>query len=364
MKVIRRKFMKKNIFVLCGGKSVEHDISLKSTKAIMNSINRDKYNVFATYIDENGVWNDLGEILNPIEKPEDLKVKSNLSIPESISIFLDKIKSIENPMVFPALHGRHGEDGTIQGMLEILNLPYVGNGVISSALAMDKAVAKDLFKIHGIAQVKHVNISKYDFNKNPDEVYRLIEEKLKYPLYIKPSNSGSSVGISCVKDKLELKEGIDFAFKFDTKVVVEEEIIAREMQVSVVGNDKPIASVPGEFIMERSFFDYNAKYIDGKLIPVVPANLTAETTSRVRKLAEDAYSVLGCYGLARVDIFVDDKDNLFVNEINTMPGFTEVSMTPVLWKATDNTSYTELVEKLIALGEEKFIEKNSIQNKR
>lgn len=357
--------MKKNIYVLCGGKSVEHEVSLKSASAIINAIDREKYNVYPIYITYDGVWCNSGICEEKIENPEELKKTCAGNICSSIGDFLTKeFKSNDENIVFPALHGPNGEDGTIQGLLEILNIPYVGNEVLSSSLAMDKAMTKDLLEKNNIPQVNHLSFRHFPWKSNKDSVMEKIEAELKYPLYIKPSRGGSSVGINRAEDKIQLEKSIDEAFLYDSKIVVEEEALAREMQISVVGNENPKASLPGEFIMERAFFDYNAKYVDGKLIPVIPANLTEEVTELVRETAVKVFKALGCNGLARVDIFVTGDNRIFVNEVNTMPGFTPLSMTPVLWGATDGTTYSELVEILINLGFERYREKSAILNRR
>lgn len=355
--------MKKNIYVLCGGKSVEHEVSLKSSSAIINSIDRKKYDVYPIYITYDGVWCNLGLWEKKIENPEELKKYCDTDICDSVGSFLTNDLK-ENSIVFPALHGPNGEDGTIQGMLEILNIPYVGNEVLSSALAMDKSLTKDVLDKHNIPQVKHISFSEYDWKLDKEDVIKKIESDLKYPVYIKPSRGGSSVGISRVENIGELEKAIFEAFLYDRKIVIEEETVAREMQISVVGNDDPKASLPGEFIMDRPFFDYNAKYIDNKVVPVIPAKLTDEVTELVRQAAVKTFKVLDCNGLARVDIFVTDENEIFVNEVNTMPGFTPLSMTPALWKATNGTSYGELVEILIELGFDRYKEKSMILNRR
>lgn len=355
--------MKKNIYVLCGGKSVEHEVSLKSSSAIINAIDRSKYHVYPIYITHDGVWCNLGPWEEKIEDPEELKSTCNEDVCNSIGVFLEN-ELKENSIVFPALHGPNGEDGTIQGMLEILNIPYVGNGVLSSALCMDKALTKDILTKNNIPQVRHLTFREYLWTEDKAGVLDQIEKDLEFPLYVKPARGGSSVGINRSENRSDLEKAILEAFLYDNKIVVEEEAIAREMQISVVGNKDPKVSVPGEFIMERAFFDYEAKYIDGKLIPVIPAKLTDETTERVRDLAVKTFKALDCNGLARVDIFVTDEDEIFVNEINTMPGFTALSMTPVLWGATDGTSYGELVEILIQLGFDRYDEKSKIVNRR
>lgn len=357
--------MKINIYVLCGGKSVEHEVSLKSASAIMNAIDREKYNVYPIYITNEGAWCNLGLLTERINSPDELRRTSSSSVALSIGEFLTSVlKDNEKSLVIPALHGPNGEDGTIQGFLELLDLPYIGNEVLSSAVAMDKAMTKDLFAKYNIPQVKYLSFRLHKWKENEEDLYDEVESEIGYPCYIKPSNGGSSVGISRAKNREELKESFKEAFLYDRKIVIEEEIIAREMQISVVGNNNPKASVPGEFIMERPFFDYNAKYIDGKLIPVVPARLEPEVSDKVRELAVKAFKILNCHGLARVDIFVTDNNEIFVNEVNTMPGFTAVSMTPVLWRATDGTTYEGLIEILIQLALERYNQKKAIVNTR
>jgi D-alanine-D-alanine ligase len=353
--------MKTNVYVLCGGKSVEHEISLKSASAILNALDKDKYNVYPVFITKEGVWCNLGLLKKEIEDVKELEVLSSATVANSIGEFLAKdFKEEERNIIFPALHGTNGEDGTIQGLLELINVPYVGNEVLSSAAGMDKVVMKDLFTRYNIPQTKYTSVKLHAWKEDEENVYKDVEIELNYPLYIKPANSGSSVGISIAKNRQELKTAFEQAFLYDTKIVVEEEVIGREMQISVIGNNHPKASIPGEFILEKPFFDYNAKYIDGKLIPVVPARLEPEVSKKVRETAVQVFKALNCYGLARVDIFVTDDNEILVNELNTMPGFTPVSFTPVLWKATDGTTYAGLVEKLIALAFERYEEKKSI----
>ena len=266
--------------------------------------------------------------------------------------------------MFPALHGINGEDGTIQGILELLNVPYVGDGVLASSVAMDKVVARDLFAQYDIPQTKYISFRSHQWEENSEKIYDEVEEKISYPCYVKPANSGSSVGINKASNREELKKSIKEAFLYDLKIIVEKEIVGREMQTSVIGNNDPKASVSGEFIMERAFFDYEAKYIDGSITPVVPARLEPEVANRVRELAVESFKVLNCQGLARVDIFVTDDNEVLVNEINTMPGFTPLSMTPVLWGATNGTSYSGVVEWLIDLAFERYNEKKSISSRR
>lgn len=357
--------MKKNVYVLFGGKSAEHEVSLKTASAILNALDKEKYNVYPVFITKEGVWCSLGLLKEEVKSVEEIQVESKDSIANSIGKFLTEVlEEGENSIVFPALHGTNGEDGTIQGLLELLDIAYVGNEVLSSAVGMDKVVMKDLFVKHNLPVTKYTSMLLHIWKEDKEKAYREVEEKLTYPYYIKPANLGSSVGISRAENRDELEEAVIEAFKYDTKIIIEEEVVAREMQVSVVGNNYPKASVPGEFIMEKPFFDYNAKYIDGKIIPVIPARLEPDVSQRVRNLAEEAFKVINCYGLARVDIFVTDDNEIFVNEINTMPGFTALSMSPALWKATDGTTYSELIEKLIELGFERYKQKKQIRRTR
>ena len=353
--------MKTNVYVLYGGESAEHEVSLKSASAILNALDKEKYNVYPIFITKKGVWCNLGLLDREIKSVDELQVESNEPISTSIGRFLTEVlNEEERNIVFPALHGTFGEDGTIQGLLESINIPYVGNEVLSSALGMDKIAMKDVFVKHNLPVTKYAQVKIHEWKLDEDKVLKEVEERLKYPYYVKPANLGSSVGINRAENCEELRKAIIEAFKYDTKIVIEEEIVGREMQISVVGNDDPKASVAGEFIMEKPFFDYNAKYIDGKIIPVIPARLKPEVSDMVRKLAVDAFKALDCHGLARVDIFVTDDDRIFINEINTMPGFTPVSMTPVLWKATDGTTYSELIEKLLELGFERYEQKKNL----
>lgn len=357
--------MKTNIYVLCGGRSVEHEVSLKSASAILNALDREKYNVYPIFITKEGIWCNLGLLEHKIEDVKQLQRTSTNTISNSIGEFLtNQFKQDERNIIFPALHGKNGEDGTIQGLLELIDVPYVGNEVLSSAVGMDKVVMKDIFKKYSIPQVKYTHIKRNIWEENEELAYEQIEKEIGYPCYVKPANSGSSVGINKADNRVQVIKAVEEAFLYDVKIIVEQEITAREMQLSVVGNEHPKSSVAGEFILERPFFDYNAKYIDGTLIPVVPARLKPEVSDKVREMAVKAFKVLNCYGLARVDIFVNDNDEIYVNEVNTMPGFTSVSMTPVLWGATDGTTYAELVERLIDLAFNRYDQKKSILNSR
>jgi D-alanine-D-alanine ligase len=264
------------------------------------------------------------------------------------------------------LHGTFGEDGTIQGLLELADMPYVGAGVLGSAAGMDKDVMKSLFRAVGLPMVRHVTVLRSDWDASPKKVQKLVEDKLKYPVFVKPANLGSSVGISKAHDRKELGPAIDEAAKFDRKIVIEEGVggkknKAREIECSVLGNDKPQASVPGEIVPIKEFYDYNAKYLDEGSELIIPAKLSKSETKSVQQLAVKAFQAVDCSGLARVDFLMEPKSRkIYLNEINTMPGFTSISMYPKLWAAS-GVGYSELIEKLIRLGIERHEDKKKNQ---
>ena len=278
-------------------------------------------------------------------------------------------RAINVDVIFPVLHGTFGEDGTIQGLLELADIPYVGAGVLGSAAGMDKDIMKALFRAAGLAIVKHVTVLRSEWQANPLKVQKLIENKLKYPLFIKPANLGSSVGISKAHDHKELGPAIDEAAKFDRKIVIEQGVggrtqKAREIECSVLGNDQPQASVPGEIVPSTEFYDYNAKYLDEGSQLIIPAKLSKAQTKEVQRLAIGAFKAVDCSGLARVDFLMDPKSQkIYLNEINTMPGFTAISMYPKLWAAS-GVPYPDLIERLIQLGLERYGEKQKNQYSR
>jgi len=354
--------MKTTVYVLCGGRTVEHDVSLISATGIINSLSRENYTVIPIYINQAGCFFSHGPVFEKIENPQDLKIRweGEDEKDETGKILQIMLAQTGPKVVFPALHGTFGEDGTVQGLLDMLNIAYVGNGVMSSAIAMDKGVTKDLFHLHGIPQSRYQVFTKSDWQNRQLSVITNISKAFDYPLFVKPARGGSSVGISQANDLKAFQQAVDKALEFDDKIVVEETLVGREMQISVVGNQQPEASVVGEFIQERAFMDYAAKYLDGKLIQVIPANLTGKTAQAMRKTAVDAFQVLNCQGLARVDFFVCQGERFYVNEVNTMPGFTMKSMTPVLWERTDGTTYSQLVDRLIQLAIERHEERNKL----
>jgi D-alanine-D-alanine ligase len=277
--------------------------------------------------------------------------------------------AINVDVIFPVLHGTFGEDGTIQGLLELADIPYVGAGVLGSAAGMDKDIMKSLFRAAGLAIVKHVTALRSEWESAPKKVQKMVESKLKYPVFVKPANLGSSVGISKARDRKELGPAIDEAAKFDRKIVIEEGVggkknKAREIECSVLGNDKPEASVPGEIVPSAEFYDYSAKYLDEGSQLIIPAKLTKAETKTVQELAIAGFRAVDCSGLARVDFLMDPKSRkIYLNEINTMPGFTSISMYPKLWAAS-GVGYSELISRLIQLGLDRHAEKKRNQYSR
>jgi D-alanine-D-alanine ligase len=278
-------------------------------------------------------------------------------------------RAINVDVIFPVLHGTFGEDGTIQGLLELADMPYVGAGVLGSAAGMDKDIMKALFRAAGLPIVKHVTFLRSDWEANPNKIQKLVESKLKYPVFVKPANLGSSVGISKARDSKELGPAIEEAAKFDRKIVIEQGVggrkqKAREIECSVLGNDKPEASLPGEIVPSTEFYDYKAKYLDEGSQLIIPAKLSKAETKEVQRLAIGAFEAVDCSGLARVDFLIEPKSGkLYLNEINTMPGFTAISMYPKLWAAS-GVSYSDLIGRLIHLGLERYEEKKKNQYSR
>jgi D-alanine-D-alanine ligase len=277
-------------------------------------------------------------------------------------------RAINVDVIFPVLHGTFGEDGTIQGLLELADIPYVGAGVLGSAAGMDKDIMKSLFIAAGIPIVKHVTTLRSAWDKDPKKVERLVG-KLQYPVFVKPANLGSSVGISKAHNRKELGPAIEEAARFDRKIVIEQGVggkkeKAREIECSVLGNDDPIASIPGEIVPIKEFYDYNAKYLDEGSRLIIPAKLTKAQAKKVQELAVQAFKAVDCSGLARVDFLMDPKTSkIYLNEINTMPGFTAISMYPKLWAAS-GLAYSDLIDRLIQLGIERHEDKKKNQYSR
>jgi len=386
--------MKKlRVGILFGGRSGEHEISLLSAASVFEAIDKNKYEVVPIGITKDGRWlaaSDAERLLEgkPLEPERQLRAGDPETTPgaavlengESVIIppepqapairpFQSEAgarrttdRGIHVDIIFPVLHGTFGEDGTIQGLLELADIAYVGAGVLGSAAGMDKDVMKSLFRAAGLPMVKHVSVLRSDWEKGPRKISKLVESRLKYPVFVKPANLGSSVGISKVHDRPGLAPAIREAAKFDRKMVVEEGVggkrnKAREIEVSVLGNDQPQASIPGEIVPCGEFYDYSAKYLDEGSELVIPARLTRAETRKIQELAISGFRAVDGSGLARVDFLMDPGSRkIYINEINTMPGFTSISMYPKLWAAS-GVSYSELIDRLIQLGLERYREK-------
>jgi len=327
--------MKKiRVGLISGGRSGEHEVSLRSAESILKAIDRSKYDVIPITISHEGRW-------------------------EPFTISPDPLAQRQIDVVFPILHGTYGEDGTVQGLFELANIPYVGAGVLGSAAGMDKDVMKRLFRDAGLPIVDYWVLPKRDV----DSFLRADIQSLSYPVFVKPANLGSSVGITKVHAAEELPAALATAAEYDRKIVVEKGVDAREIELSVLGNNDPIASLPGEIIPSREFYDYKAKYVDENSRLLIPAPLEAIQTNDAQRLAIAAFKVLECSGMARVDLFLERSTGKFyVNEINTLPGFTSISMYPKLWD-TSGIPYPELIDRLITLAIERHAEKNKLRTK-
>ncbi len=399
--------MKKlRVGILFGGRSGEHEVSLLSAASVFNAIDKTKFEVVPIGITKEGRWLTAADAERLLQgkgvresssqahlragdpeatpgaavlargeaamfPPEPQRQPGSLTPFQTEAGLARRVsdRAINVDVIFPVLHGTFGEDGTIQGLLELADIPYVGAGVLGSAAGMDKDVMKSLFMAAGLPIVKHVTVLRSAWEAEPKKVQKLVESKLKYPVFVKPANLGSSVGISKAHDRKELGPAIEEAAKFDRKIVIEQGVggkkqKAREIECSVLGNDKPEASVPGEIVPGKEFYDYTAKYVDEGSQLIIPAKLSKAETKTIQQLAISAFQAVDCSGLARVDFLMDPKNRkIYLNEINTMPGFTAISMYPKLWAAS-GLAYPELIERLIRLGQERHEEKKRNQYSR
>lgn len=338
---------KMNIALFYGGRSAEHEVSLLSARSIYDAFNQKKYNIFPIAITKNGYFRNLKkseEILNGDFKtvPE---VKRVNILPEKVLNFLEE----EVDLVFPVLHGPYGEDGKIQGFLDILNINYIGCNLSSSAVGMDKVLMKEIFAYHNIPQSKFEVLKKYDFeNKKIEKLYKKFTKSLKLPFFIKPANMGSSIGISRVQDLSSFKKALTEAFKYDDKLVIESNVEAREIESAVMGYGNEIkVSAAGEIISTHDFYNYQAKYRDQSTKLIIPAELSQKTQNKIKELSIKAFNALGAEGISRLDFFVNEKeDKVLVNEINTMPGFTKFSMYPLLFEES-GIDYSVLLDELV-----------------
>jgi D-alanine-D-alanine ligase len=364
--------MKKRIVVgiIFGGRSGEHEVSLVSARGIIGAIDKEKYEVMPIGITKDGDWLASGDPLKALSSGQMAETNLATLLPEPSQRGLMRLEEREHEqgltavqvsqldVVFPVLHGPYGEDGTVQGLLELAGIPYVGAGVTASAVGMDKALFKDVMRAHGLPVVHSLVLKRKTWEQRPEETMAWIEAEIGYDCFVKPANLGSSVGISKAHNRTELHSALDEAARYDRKLLVELAIDAREIEVSVLGNDEPIASVPGEIVPSNEFYDYAAKYLDGESELLIPAPIPPETAERVRQLAVEAYQAIDSAGMARADFLLDrHTGDLFVNEVNTIPGFTPISMYPKLWEAS-GISYTELIDRLIQLALERHADKS------
>jgi D-alanine-D-alanine ligase len=351
---------KLRVGILFGGKSAEHEISLISARNIVEAMNKKKYEILAIGIDKQGRWF-LDESARLLCGGDQARVefgerdKPAAIVPGAIQtpmVRLGPRRPVENiDVIFPVLHGPFGEDGTVQGLLKLVDLPFVGAGVLGSAVGMDKDVMKRLLRDARIPIAKFLTFESVAQNKIR---YADVKRALGLPVFVKPANLGSSVGISKVSNKTQFLDAIKEAFRYDNKILIEESIHGREIECSVLGNENPIASLPGEIITRHDFYSYDAKYIDDRGAElIIPANLPKAVVRRIQRLALQTFKTLCCQGMARVDFFLRGRDEIFVNEINTIPGFTKISMYPKLWEAS-GISYTELIDRLIQLALQRF----------
>ena len=348
---------KLNIALIFGGKSGEHEVSLVSTASIYKHIDKDKYNVFTIGITKEGTWMYYegseeniknGNWVNLANKKVDVNLVPSGNKEVGIIFEDGRVEKID--VLFPVLHGPYGEDGTIQGLFEISQIPYVGCGVLASSVGMDKLICKKVFSEIGLPQVNYTDTSRWAFNMDSEKELNDIEAKLSYPIFVKPANLGSSVGISKATDREELLKGIEEALKYDSRIVLEQGIDAREIEVAVLGNDEVKASIAGEIKPAKDFYDYEDKYINGASTYDIPANISKENMENIRRMAVEAFKGIDGKGLSRVDFFIDrNSGEIFINEINTLPGFTNISMYPKMWEAT-GLPYTQLIDKLIELA--------------
>jgi D-alanine-D-alanine ligase len=382
--------MKKlRVGVLFGGRSGEHEVSLLSAASVLKAIDKKKFEVVPIGITKGGQWltssgaqrllagdtsQDVpGNLLADYPAPATLLAGGEAILPpppfradlsarasSREAICLDG-QSLD--VLFPVLHGTFGEDGTMQGLFELAGIPYVGSGVLGSSTGMDKDVMKKLFAFSKLPIVKHVSLLRAEWEESPRKAIARIEASLKYPLFVKPANLGSSVGISKAHDRKELGPALELAANFDRKIVVEQGVGGakgkpRELEIGVLGNDKPVASVVGEIVPDKEFYDYEAKYLSEGSVPIIPAKLTRQQTRQIQQMAITAFQACDCAGLARVDFLMDPgkSQRIYVNEINTMPGFTSISMYPKMWAAS-GVDYTSLITRLIELALERHREK-------
>ncbi len=362
-----------NVGVIYGGRSGEHEVSLVSAESIIKALDKSKYNIIPIGITKKGTWVTSSNNLSGLKAGKFNNTKSSKIIsPDATKRGLVSLHNkhfathIKNSnltkhinVIFPILHGTYGEDGTMQGLLELANIAYIGANVLASAIGMDKVIQKQLFQQAKLPVVDYIYFLGKYFNKNQSKILENIT-KLGLPVFIKPANLGSSVGISRIQNKNKLISAIKYALNYDRKIIIEKAIInPREIEIAVLGNDKPQASTPGEVIASSDFYDYDAKYVSGLSKTVIPAKLPKNITKKIRQMAIGAFKAIDCCGMARVDFLLAEDKKIYLSELNTIPGFTSISMYPKLWEAS-GLSYTKLLDKLISLAIERHKKKSRL----
>jgi D-alanine-D-alanine ligase len=347
--------------VLFGGRSGEHEVSLASAASVIRGLDPTKYEPVPIGITKEGHWR-IGvgaqKMLPEVLRGGDPVMMTAYPTDASLMPLKGGGAGQHLDVIFPVMHGTFGEDGTIQGLLDLAGLPFVGAGVLGSAIGMDKDVAKRLLQVAKIPVVPWITVHRHDWEKNPKQIQRAIESKFKYPVFVKPATLGSSVGMTKVHSRAELAPALNLAAEFAMKILVEKAMVAREIEVSVLGNHDPKASIPGEIVPHREFYDYTAKYLEDGTQLLIPAKLKAAQVKTIQSLAVAAFRALELSGMARVDFFLEKRASgkLFLNEVNTIPGFTSISMYPKLWEAS-GIPFRELIDRLIALALEQHAEK-------
>jgi D-alanine-D-alanine ligase len=356
--------------VLFGGRSAEHEVSLVSAASVINALDKNKYDIIPIGITPEGQWLSSANALALLKEKSGVEnLPEHLIVPDPRRQGLVGIHNASSPnevqpldVLFPVLHGTYGEDGTIQGLFELADVAYVGAGVLGSTVGMDKVIQKQLLDNAGVRVAPYIAFLMPEFEANGKRIIGLIEKKLRYPCFVKPANTGSSVGISKAHGRKELIAAIRLASQYDRKILIEKSIEkAREIECGVLGNDSPVASVPGEIISSNEFYDYDAKYVDGKSTAIIPAKFSKTVTKKIQQIATDAFRILDCAGMARVDFLVQRHgEKIYLNEINTIPGFTSISMYPKLWEAT-GLKYSDLLDRLIELALERHAAKQKLK---
>ncbi len=333
---------KKKIVVFFGGQSAEHQVSIQSAQSILGALDSSKYDVLSIYITQKGEWKQIASAKQALKKTFALNARN---------IGIGWLQEQKIDVAFPVLHGPYGEDGTIQGLLDFLKIPYIGAGVLASAIGIDKEVQKEIFAFCGMPVLKWIAFSEQDWQLCKQDIVREVKSKFLEPVFVKPCSLGSSIGISRVAQWPSLSGAIEEALQYDKRIIIEQGIEAREIECSVLGNSNPKASVPGEIVASRSFYDYKAKYIDNKSQLLIPARLSNREKEKIQQLSLQAFRAIKARGMARVDFLMDKRSSqIYLNEVNTIPGFTNISMYPKLWEAS-GLAYPALLDKLIQLAE-------------